>query len=156
MFTRAKSGSVAPGPKSAPRGTKSITFAKGFFQLFNLPKFLPNSVGEPSFFTHAMSDIHIRPGWSLRSFRNWRLVCSELRIKTFFQICGSSIGYVQIKSNQLNSNQIKSNQLNSQLNTQLNSIQLNDTQLLLLHICLGSRVGVIFDVVPRVAARHTF
>ena len=36
----------APGPKSAPRGTKSTTFAKGFFQASNLPKYpskyLPN------------------------------------------------------------------------------------------------------------------
>ena len=34
----AKSASGAPGPKSAPRGSKSTTFAKGFVQLFNLKK----------------------------------------------------------------------------------------------------------------------
>ena len=44
----AKSGSGAPGPESAPRGTKSTTFAKGIFQPFNLPNFCPNPVGEPS------------------------------------------------------------------------------------------------------------
>ena len=44
----AKSGSGAPGPESAPRGSKSTTFAKGFVQLFDLPKFLPNLTGEPS------------------------------------------------------------------------------------------------------------
>ena len=39
IWNRAKSGSGAPGPESAPRGTKSTTFAKVFFQPFNLPKF---------------------------------------------------------------------------------------------------------------------
>ena len=39
-----KSGSGAPVPESAPRGTKSTTFAKGFFQPFNLPKFFLNPV----------------------------------------------------------------------------------------------------------------
>ena len=47
-------------------------------------------------FTHPMSDIHIRPGWSLRRFRNWRLVCSELRIRPDFQIYGSSIWGMQL------------------------------------------------------------
>ena len=46
---RAKSGSGAPGPKSVPRDTKSATFAKGIFQPFDLPKFLPNPIREPSF-----------------------------------------------------------------------------------------------------------
>ena len=36
----AKSGSGAPGPKSALRDTKSTTFAKGFFQPSNLLKYL--------------------------------------------------------------------------------------------------------------------
>jgi len=48
LGNRAKSGSGAPGPKSGPRCTKSITFAKGFFQQFNLPKFFLNPVGELS------------------------------------------------------------------------------------------------------------
>ena len=47
---RAKSGSGAPGPESAPRGAKSTTFAEGIFQPFNLPKFFPNPVREPSVF----------------------------------------------------------------------------------------------------------
>ena len=44
----AKSASGAPGPKSAPRGSKSTTFAKGFFQLFNLQKIGMNPIGDPS------------------------------------------------------------------------------------------------------------
>ena len=59
----AKSASGAPGPKSAPRGSKSTTFGKGVFQSF-----------------------------SLRSFRNRRLVRCELRVDTGFEIYGSSIG----------------------------------------------------------------
>ena len=35
-----KFGIGAPGPQSAPRGNETATFAKGFFLLFNLPKFL--------------------------------------------------------------------------------------------------------------------
>ena len=76
-------------------------------------------------FTHPMSDIHIRPGWSLRRFRNWRLVCSELRIRPDFQIYGSSIGvcnYV-IQSNpiQFNPIQFQSNQTSQSIN-QIKSI----------------------------------
>ena len=48
IWDRAKSGSGDPGPEIASRGTKSTTFAKGVFQPFNLPKFFPNPVGEPS------------------------------------------------------------------------------------------------------------
>ena len=39
----AKSASGTPGPKSAPRGTKSTTFAHVFFQQFNLLKFSPQA-----------------------------------------------------------------------------------------------------------------
>ena len=38
---RAKSGSGAPGPENAPRGMKSITFANGFVEHFNVLKFSP-------------------------------------------------------------------------------------------------------------------
>ena len=44
----AKSGSGAPGPKSAPRRSKSTTFAKGIFQLFNLQQIVMNPIGDPS------------------------------------------------------------------------------------------------------------
>ena len=43
-----KSASRSPREKRAPRGSKSTTFAKGFFQLFNLQKIGMNPVGDPS------------------------------------------------------------------------------------------------------------
>ena len=46
-----KSGSGAPGPESTPRGTKSITFAEGFCQPFNLPKFCWNTFWNTSWNT---------------------------------------------------------------------------------------------------------
>ena len=52
-------------------------FCQGFFQPFNLRKFFRNPVGpgRGTFsFTHPTSDILVRPHWSLRSYRNWRLV----------------------------------------------------------------------------------
>ena len=44
----AKLASGAPGPKRAPRGSKSTTFGKGIFQSFNLQKFAMNPIREPS------------------------------------------------------------------------------------------------------------
>ena len=44
----AKSASGAPGRKSIPRGSKSATFAEGFFRLFNLQQIDTNPIGEPS------------------------------------------------------------------------------------------------------------
>ena len=108
----AKSVSGGPGPESAPRGTKSTTFAKGFFQPFNL-RFFYNPAKGSFGFAHSMSDIPMKPRCSLRSFRNWRLVCSELHINTDFEIYGSSIGvcnYV-IRSNPIHSS--KSNKIES-------------------------------------------
>ena len=46
----AKSASGALGPKSAPRGSKSVTFAQGLFQFFNLQKIDTNPIREPSFY----------------------------------------------------------------------------------------------------------
>ena len=40
--------SSPPRSKSAPRGSKSTTFAKGIFQLFNLQKIGMNPIGDPS------------------------------------------------------------------------------------------------------------
>ena len=75
-------------------------FCKGHISAVQ-PSEIPSESGRGTFgFTYPTSDIHIRPGWSLRSFRHWRLVCSELRIKTN-----------QIKQNQ--SHQTKSSQINS-------------------------------------------
>ena len=44
----AKSRSGAPGPKSAPRRSKSTTFAKGIVQLSNRQKIAMNRIGDPS------------------------------------------------------------------------------------------------------------
>ena len=46
----AKSAPGAPGPKSAPRGSKSITVGKGLFQSFNLQKFAMNPIRELPFY----------------------------------------------------------------------------------------------------------
>ena len=43
-----KSASGAPGPKSALRGTKSVTFTKAILQVFNLHKIAMNPIGDPS------------------------------------------------------------------------------------------------------------
>ena len=43
-----KTASGAPRPKSAPRGSKSTTFAQGKFQVWNRQKMVANPIGEPS------------------------------------------------------------------------------------------------------------
>ena len=43
-----KTAAGAPRPKSAPRGSKSTTFANGNVQLFNLQKLAMNPIGDPS------------------------------------------------------------------------------------------------------------
>ena len=104
----------------------------GFFSAIQLSKLCHNPRKEFVGFARSMSDIPMTPRCSLRMFRNWRLACSELHIKTDFEIYGSSIGvcnYVigsnpinQINSNQIEpinpsfkSNQIKSNQINQSI-----------------------------------------
>ena len=62
------SASSPPRPKSAPRCSKSTTFAKDFFQLFNLQKIGMNPIGDPSVLPFSISDIPMTPSWSLRSF----------------------------------------------------------------------------------------
>ena len=42
-----KTASGAPRPKSAPRGSKSTTFAQGKFQVSNRQKMVANPIGEP-------------------------------------------------------------------------------------------------------------
>ena len=83
-------------------------------------------------FTHPMSDIHIRPGWSLRRFRNRRLLCSELHIETDFEIYASGIGvciYV-IQSNPIQSNPFQCNLIQSithSFNQSINQIKSNQS-----------------------------
>ena len=85
-------------------------------------------------FTHPISDIPMTPSWSLRSFRNWRLVCSELHIETDFEIYGSSIGVCidVIQSNPIQSNPFQCNPIqsithsfNQSINQSINQIKSN-------------------------------
>ena len=127
------------GTKKCSQRYQIDHFCQGFFSSHSTFVFFHNP-GKGSFgFAHSMSDIPMTPRCSLRMFRNWRLACSELHIKTDFEIYGSSIGvcnYVigsnpinQINSNQIESinpsiksNRIKSNQINQSIN---NSNQIN-------------------------------
>ena len=52
-----KSASDAPGPKSALRGTKSVTFTKAILQVFNLHKIAMNPIGDPSVLLIQSSEI---------------------------------------------------------------------------------------------------
>ena len=52
-----KSASGAPGPKSALRGTKSVTFTKAILQVFNLHKIAMNPIGDPSVLLIQSSEI---------------------------------------------------------------------------------------------------
>ena len=127
----AKLASCGPGLKSAPRGSKSTTFGKGFFQLLNLQKIAMNPMGTFRF-THSISDIPMTPICSLRSFRNWRLGCCELHVDTDFEIYGSSIGvciYV-IQSNPIQSNPFQCNpiqSINHSLIQSINQIKSNQS-----------------------------
>ena len=63
-----KSGSGVPGPEIAPRGTKSTSFAKGFFQASNLPEYLPKRVSESLRVLECFRIID-----SFRTFQNFRV-----------------------------------------------------------------------------------
>ena len=95
----AKSASGAPGPKSAPRGSKSTTFGKGIFQSFQPSEICYESNKGTFHFIHSISDIPMTPSCSLRSFRNRRLVRCELQVDTGFEIYGSSIGVCNLVCN---------------------------------------------------------
>ena len=63
-----KTASGAPRPKSAPRGSKSATFAQGKFQVSNRQKMVANPIWGTLRFTISISDILMAPSCSLRSF----------------------------------------------------------------------------------------
>ena len=63
-----KTASGAPRPKSAPRGSKSTTFAQGKFQVSNPQKLVANPIVGTLRFTISISDILMAPSCSLRSF----------------------------------------------------------------------------------------
>ena len=52
-----KSASDAPGPKSALRGTKSVTFTKAILQVFNLHKIATNPIGDQTVLLCHSSEI---------------------------------------------------------------------------------------------------
>ena len=56
------------------------------FSTFQSSKNWYESNRGPFRFTYSISDIPITPSWSLRSFRNWRLVCWQLHVDTDFEI----------------------------------------------------------------------
>ena len=61
--------SGAPRPKSAPRGSKSTTFAQGKFQVSNPQTMVANPILRGTLrFTISISDILMAPSCSLRSF----------------------------------------------------------------------------------------
>ena len=85
-----KTASGAPRPKSAPRGSKSTTFAQGKFQVSNRQKMVANPIGEPSVspFQYPIYLWLQAAVWEA----SWRLVCRELQVDTVSEIYGSSIG----------------------------------------------------------------
>ena len=82
----AKSGSGVRGPESAPRGSKSTTFANGFYQLFNLPKSLPNLIGEPSVLPieYPIYWWHQAQAWEVFGINGWYVLsCTSKQISKF-------------------------------------------------------------------------
>ena len=63
-----KTASGAPRPKSAPRGSKSIAFGEGNFQLFNSEKFAMIPIREPSV---VMLLIHQTKEYAMRYVSQW-------------------------------------------------------------------------------------
>ena len=60
--------------------------------------------------THPTPDVHVKPSWSFRQIRNWRLGCVELRIKHILQFMVQAQGFVIMLSKQIKS--ISLNQIN--------------------------------------------
>ena len=81
-----KSASSPPRPKSAPRGSKSTTFAGGIFQLFNLQKIGMNPVGDPSVLL-TQSPIYLwlqAEVWEAFAIGGWCVVsCTSIQISKF-------------------------------------------------------------------------
>ena len=81
-----KSASSPPRPKSAPRGSKSTTFAKAIFQLFNLQKIAMNPIGDPSVLL-TQSPIYLwlqAEVWEAFAIGGWCVVSS---IPYFVPLC---------------------------------------------------------------------
>ena len=82
----AKSASSPPRPKSAPRGSKSTTFARGIIQSFHLPNFLHNPIGDPSVLP-IQYPIYLwlqAAAWEAFGIGRWYLVsCTSKQISKF-------------------------------------------------------------------------
>ena len=82
----AKSASSPPRPKSAPRGSKSTTFARGIIQSFHLPNFLHNPIGDPSVLP-IQYPIYLwlqAAAWEAFGIGGWRFVsCTSKQISKF-------------------------------------------------------------------------
>ena len=99
--SRAKSG-CGSGRKSAPRGTKSSIFAKGYFQPFSLLKFFLNPAGESSVLpiqhpTYWWDQAEV---WEEFGIGGWWVVsCTSIQISKFtVQAQGYAIRYVMVHS----------------------------------------------------------
>ena len=79
-----KSASSPPRPKSAARCSKSTTFAKGFFQLFNFQKIAMNPIGNPSVLP-TQYPIYLSDKAEVWEVWTWKLVCCELHVVTSIQ-----------------------------------------------------------------------
>ena len=81
-----KSASSPPRAKSAPRGSKSTTFAKVFFQLFNLQKIGMNPLGDPSVLP-TQFPIYLwlqAEVWEAFAIGGWCVVsCTSIQISKF-------------------------------------------------------------------------
>ena len=91
---RVKLSSSALRLKRAPRDSKLTIFDQGHVQLLNLREHALIPAGEV-FVLPRQYPILCDTNQSLRSWRCWRLVCSmrcQLRLNTYFQVCGPSVG----------------------------------------------------------------
>ena len=81
-----KSASSPPRAKSAPRGSKSTTFARGIIQSFHLPNFLHNPIGDPSVLP-IQYPIYLwlqAAAWEAFGIGGWRFVsCTSKQISKF-------------------------------------------------------------------------
>ena len=81
-----KSASSPPRAKSAPRGSKSTTFAKEIFQLFNPQKIGMNPVGDPSVLpTQSLLYLWLQAEvWEAFAIGGW---CVVSNIPYFVSLC---------------------------------------------------------------------
>ena len=99
---RGKSALSPPRAKSAPRRSKSTTFAKGIFQFFNLQQIAMNPIGDPSvlpiqypiylWLQAAAWEAFRIGGWCVVSCMSIQIMFQLVCIGADFEIYGSTIG----------------------------------------------------------------